>query len=86
MARERGGNVFATDERYATSLPPLFPAALLTHGRVLPFPLAPVCRFCIDNGIMIAQAGLLSFRMGFETPLAKSTCTQRQVALLFRLR
>ena len=34
-------------------------------------------RFCIDNGIMIAQAGLLSFRMGFETPLAKSTCTQR---------
>ncbi|KAH9857926.1 peptidase M22 glycoprotease [Lenzites betulinus] len=48
MARERGGNVFATDER-----------------------------FCIDNGIMIAQAGLLSYRMGLETPLAKSTCTQR---------
>ncbi|KAJ7225403.1 peptidase M22 glycoprotease [Mycena pura] len=48
MAQERGGRVFATDER-----------------------------FCIDNGIMIAQAGLLSFRMGFETPLAKSTCTQR---------
>ena len=37
-----------------------------------------VCRrFCIDNGIMIAQAGLLSFRMGFQTPLSKSTCTQR---------
>ncbi|KAJ3879088.1 peptidase M22 glycoprotease [Lentinula edodes] len=34
-------------------------------------------RFCIDNGIMIAQAGLLSYRMGYETPLAKSTCTQR---------
>ncbi|KAJ6519946.1 glycoprotease family-domain-containing protein [Mycena sanguinolenta] len=34
-------------------------------------------KFCIDNGIMIAQAGLLSFRMGFETPLAKSTTTQR---------
>ncbi|KAJ7110088.1 O-sialoglycoprotein endopeptidase [Mycena epipterygia] len=48
MAEERGGKVFATDER-----------------------------FCIDNGIMIAQAGLLSFRMGFETPLLKSTCTQR---------
>ncbi|KAF9270339.1 O-sialoglycoprotein endopeptidase [Marasmius fiardii PR-910] len=48
MANERGGQVFATDER-----------------------------FCIDNGIMIAQAGLLSFRMGFRTPLAKSTCTQR---------
>jgi len=48
MAQERGGQVFATDER-----------------------------FCIDNGIMIAQAGLLSFRMGHETVLAKSTCTQR---------
>ncbi|KAF8641086.1 hypothetical protein AX17_000730 [Amanita inopinata Kibby_2008] len=34
-------------------------------------------RFCIDNGIMIAQAGLLSYRTGFVTPLAKSTCTQR---------
>ncbi|CAL1696129.1 unnamed protein product [Somion occarium] len=34
-------------------------------------------RFCIDNGIMIAQAGLLSYRMGFQTSLAKSTCTQR---------
>jgi len=48
MARERGGQVFATDER-----------------------------FCIDNGIMIAQAGLLSYRMGMTTPLTKSTCTQR---------
>lgn len=28
---------------------------------------------------MIAQAGLLSYRMGYETPLAKSTCTQRSV-------
>ncbi|KAH8916229.1 peptidase M22, glycoprotease [Atractiella rhizophila] len=34
-------------------------------------------RFCIDNGIMIAHAGLLSWRMGFETELEKSTCTQR---------
>jgi len=48
MAKERGGLVFATDER-----------------------------FCIDNGIMIAQAGLLSFRMGGLTPLEESTCTQR---------
>jgi len=48
MARERGGQVFATDER-----------------------------FCIDNGIMIAQAGLLSFRMGQQTALEQSTCTQR---------
>jgi len=48
MARERGGNVFATDER-----------------------------FCIDNGIMIAQAGLLSYRMGLVTPLSETSCTQR---------
>ena len=48
MASERGGSVFATDER-----------------------------FCIDNGIMIAHAGLLSHRMGLETSLAKSTVTQR---------
>ncbi|PWN19424.1 peptidase M22 glycoprotease [Microstroma glucosiphilum] len=48
MAEERGGKVFATDER-----------------------------FCIDNGIMIAHAGLLSFRMGHTIPLEKSTVTQR---------
>ncbi|WVF71253.1 tRNA N6-adenosine threonylcarbamoyltransferase [Kwoniella sp. CBS 6097] len=33
--------------------------------------------FCIDNGIMIAQAGLLSFRMGQTTPLVKTGVTQR---------
>ncbi|KAF8342577.1 peptidase M22 glycoprotease [Cantharellus anzutake] len=48
MAEERGGRVFATDERY-----------------------------CIDNGIMIAQAGLLSYRMGYSTPLEETICTQR---------
>lgn len=48
MASERGGSVFATDER-----------------------------FCIDNGIMIAHAGLLAWRMGFKTPIEDSTCTQR---------
>ncbi|GAA5832463.1 hypothetical protein JCM5353_003246 [Sporobolomyces roseus] len=48
MAGERGGSIFATDER-----------------------------FCIDNGIMIAHAGLLSFRMGYETPLNETACTQR---------
>ena len=48
MAQERGGQVFATDER-----------------------------FCIDNGIMIAHAGLLAYRTGFRTPLEESTCTQR---------
>ncbi|KFA75467.1 hypothetical protein S40288_01201 [Stachybotrys chartarum IBT 40288] len=48
MAKERGGSVFATDER-----------------------------FCIDNGIMIAHAGLLAYETGFRTPLEDSTCTQR---------
>jgi N6-L-threonylcarbamoyladenine synthase len=71
MAQERGGQVFATDERlrqiYFLARPVL---TLLTN------------RFCIDNGIMIAQAGLLSFRMGQETVLAKSTCTQRYSVFL----
>ncbi|TNY18601.1 putative KAE1-putative O-sialo-glyco protein-endopeptidase A1 [Rhodotorula diobovata] len=48
MVQERGGSIFATDER-----------------------------FCIDNGIMIAHAGLLSYRMGYETPLDDTACTQR---------
>ncbi|RPB05790.1 peptidase M22, glycoprotease [Choiromyces venosus 120613-1] len=48
MARDRGGSVYATDER-----------------------------FCIDNGIMIAHAGLLAYETGFVTPLEESTCTQR---------
>ena len=48
MARDRGGSVFATDER-----------------------------FCIDNGIMIAHAGLLAYKTGFTTSLEDSTCTQR---------
>ncbi|KAH7318713.1 glycoprotein endopeptidase KAE1 [Stachybotrys elegans] len=48
MAKERGGSVYATDER-----------------------------FCIDNGIMIAHAGLLAYETGFRTPLDKTRCTQR---------
>ncbi|KAJ5734765.1 hypothetical protein N7533_013168 [Penicillium manginii] len=48
MARDRGGSVYATDER-----------------------------FCIDNGIMIAQAGMLAYQSGFRTPLKDSSCTQR---------
>lgn len=48
MARDRGGTVFATDER-----------------------------FCIDNGIMIAHAGLLEYQTGVRTRLEDSTCTQR---------
>ena len=48
MARDRGGSVYATDER-----------------------------FCIDNGIMIAHAGLVAYRTGFTTSLEEATCAQR---------
>ncbi|KAG4429650.1 putative tRNA threonylcarbamoyladenosine biosynthesis protein kae1 [Cadophora sp. M221] len=48
MAKDRGGSIFATDER-----------------------------FCIDNGIMIAHAGLLAYETGFRTQMEESTCTQR---------
>ncbi|EGV65425.1 putative tRNA threonylcarbamoyladenosine biosynthesis protein kae1 [Yamadazyma tenuis] len=34
-------------------------------------------RFCIDNGIMIAHAGLLSYRMGQTKELKDTVCTQR---------
>ncbi|KAI9323025.1 glycoprotease family-domain-containing protein [Zopfochytrium polystomum] len=33
--------------------------------------------FCIDNGLMIAQAGLLMHKAGHMTPLEDSWCTQR---------
>lgn len=68
MAGERGGSVFSTDERWADL--PLF----LEHSLTL---LTRLRRFCIDNGIMIAHAGLLAYRMGYETPLEKTSCTQR---------
>lgn len=34
-------------------------------------------RFCIDNGIMIAHAGLLGYRMGQTNELKDTVCTQR---------
>ncbi|CUM65935.1 uncharacterized protein PRCAT00003588001 [Priceomyces carsonii] len=34
-------------------------------------------RFCIDNGIMIAHAGLLSYRMGQTNELWNTVCSQR---------
>lgn len=48
MASERGGSVYATDER-----------------------------FCIDNGIMIAHAGLLAYSTGVRGKLEDSETTQR---------
>lgn len=34
-------------------------------------------RYCIDNGAMIAQAGVLQFQYGETTLLKEATCTQR---------
>eukprot|EP01036_Dinobryon_divergens_P030441 gene30441-39685_t len=34
-------------------------------------------RYCVDNGAMIAQAGLFAFQMNCSTNIADSTCTQR---------
>ncbi|XP_071447511.1 probable tRNA N6-adenosine threonylcarbamoyltransferase isoform X2 [Hetaerina americana] len=48
MCRERGGTLYATDERY-----------------------------CIDNGAMIAQAGIEMFNCQMYTPWEETTCTQR---------
>lgn len=34
-------------------------------------------RYCVDNGAMIAQAGILAFQHGRVTAVADSECTQR---------
>jgi N6-L-threonylcarbamoyladenine synthase len=34
-------------------------------------------RYCIDNGAMIAQAGIFAFQMGKPTDMKDATCTQR---------
>mmetsp|Transcript_19472 Transcript_19472/g.58841 ORF Transcript_19472/g.58841 Transcript_19472/m.58841 type:complete len:137 (-) Transcript_19472:47-457(-) len=34
-------------------------------------------RYCIDNGAMIAQAGILAFQHGQRTAMADTWCTQR---------
>jgi len=34
-------------------------------------------RYCIDNGAMIAQAGVMAYQQGYETPMVDTTVTQR---------
>lgn len=34
-------------------------------------------RYCIDNGAMIAQAGIFALQFGLTTPMEDSWCTQR---------
>ncbi|KAF1324588.1 O-sialoglycoprotein endopeptidase, partial [Globisporangium splendens] len=45
-------------------------------------------RYCIDNGAMIAQAGVLQYQYGELTPMADATCTQRfrtdEVSVIWR--
>jgi len=48
MVKQRGGALYATDDRY-----------------------------CVDNGAMIAYAGLLAFMEGDVTAMKDTTCTQR---------
>ena len=48
MVKERGGYMYATDERY-----------------------------CIDNGLMIAQAGILMHKAGHNTAVSESQVSQR---------
>ena len=38
-----------------------------------------VIRYCIDNGAMIAQAGIFSYQLNNCTSLQDATCTQRLV-------
>lgn len=39
-------------------------------------------RYCIDNGAMIAQAGVLQYQYGELTPMSDATCTQRSAPRL----
>ena len=34
-------------------------------------------RYCIDNGAMIAQAGVMAYQQGYETTMVDTTVTQR---------
>ena len=34
-------------------------------------------RYCIDNGAMIAQAGIFAYMKGIETNIKDTWCTQR---------
>lgn len=70
---------FFTLPLLAFALPSLhsFSPARVHLPRSLPLERSLSRRFCIDNGIMIAQAGLLQYRMGQRTKLEDSTITQR---------
>lgn len=47
------------------------------EGGIQPHLCAIDHRYAIDNGAMIAQAGILALQHGYTTPLEDATCTQR---------
>ena len=81
MARDRGGSVCAMDHRRDTQYdddslyPPFFHFVFLFNSNILNWSL--FVRYCIDNGAMIAQAGVFAYQMGYSTPIAETSCTQR---------
>jgi N6-L-threonylcarbamoyladenine synthase len=51
---------------------------LIPHNVLAFDSLPPVLyRYCIDNGAMIAQAGIFAFQTGQVFDLEQCTCTQR---------
>lgn len=85
MSEQRGGKVFAMDDRYCIGVPfPLFLRFSLFfffHFTVLLFPSLLIFFFFAliikDNGAMIAWTGLLMHKHGHVTPLDDTFCTQR---------
>jgi N6-L-threonylcarbamoyladenine synthase len=72
MAGERGAALCAMDYRCGSSaVKESFCIARITLHCYIH------CRYCIDNGGMIAQAGIFSYQMGLVTALQDASCTQR---------
>ena len=76
MARDRGARLCAMDNRYVYVCWRYFyiGAVYSLHCDDINMSLI---RYCIDNGAMIAQAGILAHQMGAVYELSECTCTQR---------
>lgn len=68
MVQQRGGTVYGMDDRYMSVHKWIFIniIALLLN-----------IRYCIDNGAMIAWAGMEAFKTQPPTPFEETWCTQR---------
>ncbi len=77
MVEERGGHLCAMDHRYFILQNfAIFGSFNFNFNLIFMFTFS-LLRYCIDNGAMIAQAGIFSFQMGLTTPLEDAGCTQR---------